>query len=108
MTWSVETLNVAVDRELAALPVSLRARLLRMMELIEAVGLANVHAPHVAHLEDKLWEMRAKSAEGIARAIYVTATGQRIVIVHIFVKKSQKTPAKALTLARQRAKEVRG
>lgn len=108
MTWVVETLNEAVDREMAALPVSLRTRLLRIVELIEAVGLANVHAPHVEHLEGKLWEMRAKSAEGIARAIYVTATGQRIVVVHAFVKKSQKTPAKALALARQRAKEVRG
>jgi len=77
------------------------------VELIEAVGLAHVHAPHVEHPEGKLWEMRAKSTEGIARAIYVTATGQRIVIVHVFVKKSQKAPTKALELARQRAKEVR-
>ncbi|MHB1566101.1 MAG: type II toxin-antitoxin system RelE/ParE family toxin [Acidiferrobacter sp.] len=106
MTWRVETLNLAVDQELAALPVSLRARLLRIAELIEVVGLPNIHAPHVKHVEGKLWEMRAKGANGIARAIYVAVTGQRIVIVHVFVKMSQKTPTKALELARHRAKEI--
>lgn len=81
---------------------------MRITELIEAVGLENVHAPHVKHLEGKLWEIRAKSADGIARAIYVALTGQRIIIVHIFVKRPQKTPTKALELARQRAQEIRG
>ena len=47
-------------------------------------------------------DMRAR----LARAIYVTATGQRVVIVRIFVKKTQKTPPRELELARQRAKEV--
>ncbi|MHB8254650.1 MAG: type II toxin-antitoxin system RelE/ParE family toxin, partial [Acidiferrobacter sp.] len=66
MTWTVETLNAAVDREWAALPVSLKSRLVRITELIEAVGLENVHTPHVKHLEGKLWEIRAKGADGIA------------------------------------------
>lgn len=44
--------------------------------------------------------------DGIARAIYVTATGKRVVIVRAFVKKTQKTPGHELELARQRAKEV--
>ncbi|MHB8255338.1 MAG: type II toxin-antitoxin system RelE/ParE family toxin, partial [Acidiferrobacter sp.] len=82
------------------------SRLVRITELIEAVGLENVHTPHVKHLEGKLWEIRAKGADGIARAIYVAVTGQRIIIVHVFVKKSQKTPPKALELARQRAQEI--
>lgn len=107
MAWTVETLNATVDAELDALPVSLRARLARIVELIEAVGLQHVHEPHVAHLEGKLWEIRAKAKDGIARAIYVTVTGQRVVILHAFVKKSQKTPPAALELARQRIKEVK-
>jgi Phage-related protein len=45
--------------------------------------------------------------DGISRAIYVTATGQRIVIVRAFVKKTQQTPRRELDIARQRAKEVR-
>ncbi len=106
MTWTVETLNAAVDAELNALPATIRARLSRIVELIEALGLEKVGEPHVKHLEGKLWEMRPKAQDGIARAIYVTATGRRVVIVHAFVKKTQRTPKTALELARQRAKEV--
>jgi phage-related protein len=62
--------------------------------------------PHVKRLEGKLWEMRMKGRDGIARAIYVTATRERVVVVHAFEKKTQKTPARALEIARERAKEV--
>lgn len=106
MTWTVETLNAAVDAELDALPATIQARLSRIVELIEALGLEKVGEPHVKHLEGKLWEMRPKAHDGIARAIYVTVTGRRVVIVHAFVKKTQRTPKTALELARQRAKEV--
>ena len=62
--------------------------------------------PHVKHLEGKLWEMRMKGRDGIARAIYVTARGERVVVVHAFVKRTPKTPRSALGTARTRAKEV--
>jgi len=106
MRWAVETHN-AVDAEILALPPGLQARVIRLLELIEAVGLENLHEPHVKHLEGKLWELRAKASEGIARGIYVTMTGRRVVVLHVFVKKSQKTPRAALELARARLKEVR-
>lgn len=107
MLWTVETLNAAVDAELEALPVSLRARLARIVELIETAGLEHVHEPHVAHLEGKLWEIRAKARDGIARGLYVTASGRRVVILHVFAKKTQKTPAGTLALARQRLREMK-
>jgi phage-related protein len=53
-----------------------------------------------------IWEMRMKGRDGIARAIYVTAKGERVVVLHAFVKKTQKTPQRALEIARERAKEV--
>ncbi len=106
MKWTTETLDQRVDDELNALPSALRARLLRIVELIEQVGLEQVHEPHIKHLEGKLWEIRAKAPDGIARAIYVTATGRRLVILHAFVKKAQTTPKQAIETARQRAKEV--
>ena len=59
------------------------------------------------HVDGKLWELRAKAAEGIARGICVTVTGRRVVVLHVFVKKSQKTPAGALALAKERMKEVK-
>jgi len=51
--------------------------------------------------------MRFGGRDGIARAIYVTAIGRRIVVVHAFVKKTQKTPRAAIALAERRAKEIR-
>lgn len=105
--WSVETLNAAVDAEIAALPKDMRARLVRLAELIESVGLENLPRESVKHLEGKLWELRVKAASGISRALYVTATGKRLVIVRVFVKKTQKTPQRELELARVRAKEVK-
>lgn len=106
MNWTVETLNATVDAELAALPAGLRARLLRLMELIEDYGIVRLREPNAKHVEGKLWELRVKGGEGIARALYVTASGRRLVILHAFVKKSGKTPKRALDTARQRLKEV--
>jgi len=106
MTWTVETLGPLVDAEIEALPKDMQAAFLRLAERVEAVGLERIGAPHVKHLQGKLWEMRLTGRDGIARAIYVTATGRRVVVVHAFVKKSQKTPWAALELAEQRAKEI--
>ena len=85
----------------------MQAAFLRLAERIESVGLERIGQPHVKHLQDKLWEMRFGGRDGIARAIYVTAIGRRIVVVHAFVKKTQKTPRAAIELAERRAKEIR-
>jgi phage-related protein len=106
MAWTVETLNETVDAELAALPVDMRARFVRIAELIEAMGLTSVREPHVKHLRGRLWEIRLKGKAGIARALYVTARGERVMVVRVFVKKSEKTPAGEIELALGRAKEL--
>ena len=105
--WTVETLNAAVDAEIASLPRDMRARLVRITTLIEAVGLDAVPRETAKHLEGRLWELRIRGQSGISRAIYVTAAGRRVVIVRAFVKKTQKTPQHELELARERAKEVK-
>ena len=104
--WRVETLGPAVDAELDALPPALRARLLRLMEMVEKVGLDHMREPHVKHVEGKLWELRAKAPGGIAGGLYVAAAGRRVVVLYVFVKKSAKLPAGALELARSRLKAV--
>lgn len=106
MAWTVTTLNDVVDAEIEALPVDMRARLVRLSEIIEEHGLDALPRDTVDHLEDKLWELRIRGKTGISRAIYVTATGQRVVIVRVFIKKTQKTPNRELRLARERAKDV--
>jgi phage-related protein len=107
MPWTVTTLNELVDAEVEALPADMRARLVRLSEIIEEHGLDALPRDAVEHLEDKLWELRIRAKSGISRAIYVTAAGRRVVIVRVFVKKTQKTPNRELRLARERAKEVR-
>ena len=106
MAWVVETLNETVDDELAALPEDMRARFTRIAELIEAVGLPNVREPHVKHMRGPIWEIRLKGKAGIARALYVTAAGQRVVVVRVFVKKTQKTPRTEIEIALERMKEL--
>ena len=106
MGWTVTVLNEAVAGELTALPADLRAGFTRIVMLIETYGLERIRAPHIRHLEGRLWEMRMTGRDRIARAIYVAASGKRVVVVHVFVKKTQKTPRHALALAHRRAKEV--
>lgn len=84
----------------------MQAAFLRLAERIEVVGLERIGHPHLKHLQGKLWEMRLSGRDGIARAIYVTAVGRRVIVVHAFLKKTQKTPRAALELAEQRAKEI--
>ena len=105
--WRVETLNRAVDSELEALPADMRARFLHIAELLETFGPFHVGMPYVKPLGKKLFEIRMQGRDGIARALYVPASGQRLVVVHSFVKKTRTAPARALRIALQRAKEVR-
>ncbi len=106
MAWKVEILNAVVADEIEALPEDIQAAFLRLSERIEAVGLERIREPHVKHLRGKLWEMRLSGRDGIGRAIYVTAAGRRVIVLHAFVKKTQKTPKAALELAERRAKEL--
>ena len=107
MGWTVETLNETVEAEVDALPEDMRARLTRIAKLIEEKGLERMGEPHVKHLESRLWGMRLKGRSGISRALYVTAVGRRVVIVRVFVKKTEKTPPREIELALSRAKSVR-
>ena len=65
-----------------------------------------MHEPYVKHLEGKLWEMRLKGRGGIARSIYVAASGQRVVVLRTFVKKTETTPRREMEIALARLKEV--
>ena len=107
MSWQVEILNDAVSKEITALPEDMQARFLRISELIRTFGLEAVGAPHVKHLEGKIWEMRLKGRAGIARALYVVVLDQRVIVVRAFVKKTQKTPRPEIELALRRAKEIK-
>ena len=106
MPWAVQFHDEDVQAALGALPRDMRARFERIVDLIQSHGLEKVREPYVKHLEGPLWEMRMRGKDGIARAVYVTAVGHRIVVVHVFVKKTQKTPRREIETALKRAKEV--
>ena len=75
-------------------------------QLIEEFGLERVREPHVKPVRGSIWEMRMKGKDGISRALYVTAVGKRVVVVRVFVKKTQRTPNREIDLALKRAKEI--
>lgn len=106
MLWTVETLDEIVDNEIKTLPDDMKARLVRIAALIEEHGLEKVGEPHVKHLEGKLWEIRLKGKSGIARALYVTFSGKRVIIVRTFVKKTDKTPRREIEIAFARAESI--
>lgn len=106
VSWRVETLDARVDRELDALADDVRASFFRIAQLIMSHGLHRVKEPYVKPLGGKLWEMRLKGKDGIARALYVAAMGRRVVVLHVFVKKTEKTPRQAVDMAVSRAREA--
>lgn len=106
MVWTVEILSEVVGAELGALPADMRAKFTWIVQLLESFGPHMVREPYIKPLEGKLWEIRMKGRDGISRAIYVAARGQRLVVLHAFVKKSRKTPPEAIKLALRRAKEA--
>jgi phage-related protein len=81
------------------------ARFLKYAERMEIYG-PDLGMPHTRAMGDGLFELQIKAAEGIARVFYCTVVGKRIVVLHQFVKKSDKTPAKELQIARRRMKEI--
>ena len=107
LAWRVDFLNAAARAEVDVLSAALRARFARIAELIETHGLERVGGPYVKHVEGKLWEMRMKGRDGIARSLYVTAAGRRVIVLRTFVKKTQKAPRRAIELALERAKELK-
>lgn len=105
-SWRIVFLDEDVKAEVDALPVDMRASFQRIAELIQVHGLERIREPYVKHLEGPLWEMRLSGRSGIARACYVTAVGKRVVVVHVFIKKTQKTPRREIATALRRAREI--
>ncbi len=99
--WTVDVHPLA-EAELKALPADMRARFLHIAELLEAFGPAKVGMPHVRPLESKLWEMRMRGRDGIARAVYAAVRGRTLLVLHVFVKKTEKTPRAAIETAKDR------
>lgn len=106
MQWKITFYNRKVEAETLAFPSSIQANFLRIAEMIETLG-PDLGKPYTAPLGAGLFEIRAKGKEGIGRSLFCTMKGNEVVILHSFIKKTQKTPQQALALARKRMKEVK-
>ena len=104
MDYRIEYYSEAVEEEILALPDTLAARYIVLTRRMTAVG-ANLGPPHTDSFGDGLFELRLKGADGIARVFF--CTGRRIMMLHSFIKKSQKTPLRELEIARKRMKEAK-
>ena len=106
MKWQINYYSEDVQKILENWPVGIRAYYARLTERIKLYG-PNLGMPFTRAIGDGLFEIRAKGKEGIGRAFFCTVVGNKIIILHAFIKKSQKTPQKEVKIARQRLKEVR-
>jgi phage-related protein len=106
MSWRVTFYSVGLEKEILELSAGFVARFLRYAERMEIYG-PDLGMPHTRAMGDGLFELRLKAAEGIARVLYCTVVARRIVMLHQFIKKSEKTPRKELEIARRRMKEVK-
>jgi len=106
VSWRVAFYSVALEQEVLQLPAGFVARFLRYAERMEIYG-PDLGMPHTRAMGGGLFELRLKAAEGIARVFYCTLVGRRIVMLHQFIKKSEKTPRKELEIAKRRMKELK-
>ncbi len=104
--WTVD-IDPRAELELLALPADMQARFLRIAEMLEEFGPQGVGFPHVRPLGAKLWEMRMRGRDGIARAVYVAVQDRRLWVLHVFVKKTEATPRQAIETALKRMEALR-
>ena len=106
MEWEIVYYNEDLQNVILALPAGIQARYVHLTERMLMFG-PDLGLPHTRALGKGLFELRMKSKEGIGRALFGTLPSRRIVMLHGFIKKTQKTPSKDLKIARARLREVK-
>ena len=104
MAWEIKYHDEKLQQAVLMLPAGVLARYLHLTDRMVEYG-PDLGMPHTRALGSGLFEMRLKSQEGIGRVFYCVLIGRRIVMLHQFVKKTNKTPPKELAVARKRMKE---
>ena len=106
MDYEIVYYSAAVQERIVELPDTLAARYIVLTRRMVALG-PNLGEPHTKAFGNGLFELRLKGAEGIARVFFCTLIGKRIVMLHSFVKKSQRTPPREREIAEARMKEIK-
>ena len=105
MPYSIEYFHPKVLAEIESWPADILADYARIAELLMEHG-PSLRLPHSPAFGAGLFELRPRGKSGIGRAFYCFLVGQRAVVLHAFIKKSQRTPDRELNLARKRMKEL--
>jgi phage-related protein len=105
MKWRVSFFDNKVEDATLAFPKGILAHFLHITEMIEEFG-PKLGAPYTKAFGKGLFEIRARGEEGIGRSFFCMIKGKEVIILHSFIKKSQKTPTKEISIARKRLKEV--
>jgi phage-related protein len=106
MNWTIAYYSDSVQEEILAMPAGFLGRYLRYADRMEVYG-PDLGMPHTRAMGDGLFKLRLKAAVGIARVLYCMIVGRKIVMLHQFIKKTDKTPPRELETARRRMKEFK-
>ena len=106
MDYTISYYSDDLQRQITELPDTLAAKYVVLTRRMIALG-PNLGEPHTKAFGDGLFELRLKGAEGIARVFFCTLVGKRIVMLHSFIKKSDRTPVRERVLAETRMKEIK-
>jgi len=106
VSYTITYYSDEVQADILHMPSGILADYFRIADLLEEFG-PSLRMPHSRALSDGLFELRVKGREGIGRQFYCFLSGQRIIILHSFVKKTQETPRRELKVALKHMKEVK-
>ena len=106
MKWSIEFYSEKVEKDTLEFPAGILAHFLHIIEMIRDIG-PNLGMPYTRPVGDGLFEIRSKGKEGIGRSLFCTVKGQKVIILHSYIKKTPKIPKRELKTALKRMNEVK-
>lgn len=86
------------------LDTKLRAKTLKMIELLEEFG-HDLRLPYSSHLDESIFELRTIQGNNITRVLYFFCIDQKIILTNGLVKKTQKTPSDEIERAKKYRKD---
>ena len=87
-----------------SLDIKMRAKMLRTIKLLQDNGY-ELREPYSKHLDEGIFELRAKVGSDISRVLYFFTVGRKVVLTNGFIKKTQKTPSNEIEKAKEYRKE---
>ena len=96
--------NCPLEDFLETLSEKHHAKVIRDLELLEEFG-KDLGGGYISNIKGKLWELRICFAGDISRIMYFIHKGSIFVMLHGFIKKTQKTPNREIDIALSRMKD---